>query len=338
MNDATAPTATQYVAFESPTSRRGQHVGVCAAGALTLVLLVLTLGGGGRRLVMPLGWLLVGSAAEFEPVRACVFLHGAGNPDSRPATASYNEYWGSVHDRTEGCARHYFLHEDTLRVGWEDAMLQRAVCALLDEAAQPPTQQLVIFAHSMGNLVLAAALDSGLCTLPPSAAWYAIAAPWSGSKAADALATLCAAADAGPLRSLVRRQRFCEGEGSGPSPGYASLVTASNRRERVAARVQERINGSMCGDSAFGLWSVDSLELQALAEVAGFASPNDGAVAVSGCHPGDQPTARVPGATHFTAAVNHLDLTCRHGDGVWGGEDRRPCAWYAARSSRANER
>ena len=326
-------TATRYVAFGEPRRAGLLARGSVAVLALVLVLLALVPGSSGRRLLKPVSWLM-GGAAEPELLRACVFLHGAGNPGSSPATASYKEYWGSVHDHTPGCARRYFMHEETLRVGWEDAPLQQAVCALLREAMQPQPQQLVVFAHSMGNLVLAAALDGGLCALPPSAAWYAIAAPWMGSKAADALGTLCAAADSGPLRSLVQRQRFCEGDGGGPSPGYASLVTASSRRERVVARLRARVNGSMCGDSAFGLWSVDSLELQALADLAAFGRPNDGAVAVTGCHPDDiQSAARSPAAAHFTAAVNHLDLTCRHGDGVWGGEDRRPCAWYAARSS-----
>ena len=38
----------------------------------------------------------------------------------------------------------------------------------------------------------------------------------------------------------------------------------------VAAALQGRLNGSMCGDSALGLWSPDALGMQALADLAAF--------------------------------------------------------------------
>ena len=53
----------------------------------------------------------------------------------------------------------------------------------------------------------------------------------------------------------------------------------------VAAALQGRLNGSMCGDSALGLWSPDALGMQALADLAAFGESNDGAVPASGCHP-----------------------------------------------------
>ena len=33
----------------------------------------------------------------------------------------------------------------------------------------------------------------------------------------------------------------------------------------------------------------------------------------------------------YLAAVNHLDGSCRNGNGVWG-EDRQPCRWYGHRN------
>ena len=88
----------------------------------------------------------------------------------------------------------------------------------------------------------------------------------------------------------------------------------------------------MCGDSAFGLWSADSMELQALADVVRFGERNDGAVPTASCHPPGVEPARTHDSEHFTAAANHYDLTCRHGDASlpFSGEDRMPCSWYVA--------
>ena len=45
----------------------------------------------------------------------CVFLHGAGSPDSGPPADSDPAYWGRVHELTPQCAERRFMHEDTLR-------------------------------------------------------------------------------------------------------------------------------------------------------------------------------------------------------------------------------
>ena len=93
----------------------------------------------------------------------------------------------------------------------------------------------------------------------------------------------------------------------------------------------------MCGDSAFGLWSGDSMALQSLSDVVNFGEANDGAVPTAACHPHGAASARAPEAAHFTAAANHYDLTCRHGDATlpWSGDDRKPCQWYVAMLDRA---
>eukprot|EP00965_Chrysotila_dentata_P112933 3731265-Pleurochrysis_carterae.AAC.1 len=71
-----------------------------------------------------------------------------------------------------------------------------------------------------------------------------------------------------------------------------------------------------------------AVSMQAMAEFTGFGEDNDGAVPTAGCH--TAAAAPTPTSAHYTAAVNHYDVTCRHGDGSWGGDDRKPCFWYAA--------
>lgn len=270
----------------------------------------------------------------------CVFIHGAGSPTVEPPSASDPVYWGRVHERL-ACAEYRFMHEDTMHHGWDSPHLQQHVCTLFENVSAASVA--VVFAHSLGNILLAGALDAGYCRLPPRAAWFAVAAPWEGSKAADKLPEVCNGDGLviHPLvRSLATRQHFCDGVNATPSAGYTSLVTSNQRLRDVSARWVGRVNGSLCGDSPFGLWSADSMELEALADLVAFGEANDGAVPTRACHPPGATSAREPSARHFTCGCNHYDVTCRHNDpGVpWlRRDDRNPCAWYEEMTQRARE-
>ena len=139
-----------------------------------------------------------------------------------------------------------------------------------------------------------------------------------------------------------------EGAQGGPSPGFASLATSNARLRETAARWQWRVNGSLCGDSPFGLWAaegggLDSYELKALADAVKFGEPNDGAVPTAACHGSThvEPVGRTYLSVRYTAALNHYDLTCRHGDGwlpwLLPYDARRPCAWYVRMAELALE-
>ena len=291
---------------------------------------------------LALGAPLLGTSWSAAPLPVCVFVHGAGVRVAIAPAAADLDYWGNLHDRLQDkCATQLFMHEDTLHVGWEDARLQRRVCSLVERGARVASKAsvpLIIFAHSLGNALLAGALQAGLCALPANAAWYSAAAPWHGSRAADRLPDICAGSGMvnSALRSLAQRLHYCEGEDGGPSAGFASLNTSNAALRVVADAWQGRVNGSLCGDSAFGLWSFDSTGMQALADLANFGAANDGAVPTDACHPRGVQPERTHESRHFTAGANHYDLACRHGDGSlpWGGDDRRPCSWYEAMVAR----
>jgi len=275
------------------------------------------------------------STGQTPELLTCIFIHGAGGNNTTPYTNTDEGYWGKLHERTPQCSERRFMHEDTLHIGWEDESLQRRLCSLLG-ASSPKFEvsDVLIFAHSMGSLILAAALQNSHCKLHPSAAWFAVAAPWHGSVAADKLPEICAGQPSfldPALHAYARRQLFCEGKGGGPSIGYYSVRTNNNPALARITHWRSRVNGSMCGSSPFGLWSLDSWGLEAFANFAGFGEANDGAVPLSACHPPDVDVAATPFSASYTPSVNHFDLTCRHGDGSWGGDDRKPCSWYSLR-------
>ena len=135
------------------------------------------------------------------------------------------------------------------------------------------------------------------------------------------------------LREFARAHHFCDGPHGSPSAGFDAAKTY-NVALGAVRHWQSRVAESMCGDSAFGLWTADSLELQALADWTDFGEPNDGVVPKLGCHPVGANASRSPDAPHYTAGLNHFDLSCRWGDGVFG-DDRKPCTWWANAARRA---
>ena len=334
--------STPYVLVGAapPASRR-----LCAAGALLLLLLLLA---AVALLALALPRLAASALSLWRSEDGggctCVFLHGAGNGYARPPLTSDPGYWGSVDDKLSGpCAEFIFMFEDTLHRGWTDERLQRRVCDLVTRPASesPRRRCTTIFAHSMGSLALAGALQSGLCALGEATAWYSVGAPWEGTEAAEALPELCGDSpptDRGPvepvLRALAKRVGFCDSPNGSVSSAYRALARSSPAFAGLRPWLG-RVNGSMCGDSPFGLWSINSVELRALASWVNFSEKNDAVVPLSGCPaPAGAKLSRDPRGEHYLASVNHYDLTCRHGDGWWG-KHRKPCTWYRAMAERA---
>jgi len=327
------PSADDFVAEYAllrakPRRRSWLLTALTVAAAIAVVLVAV------RERLLTLDVITLQSAHGSGHREDCVFLHGAGAADTRPPTPTDQAYWGAVHEWTPQCKSRRFLHVNTLDAGWESRALQQQVCELL--GARAPSWRVadvLIFAHSMGNLVLAAAFENGVCSLAPSAAWFGAAAPWRGSKAAETLPDICAGKLTSYVRDFARRRLMCEGHGGGPSPGYWSVRTSNPALRRVA-RWAARLNGSICGETAFGLLSWESWELEALARVVGFGEPDDGVITVRSC----EPAAKALGASSCTydAGVNHYDTTCRHGNGWWGS-NRQPCSWYAAMRPRGAE-
>ena len=76
--------------------------------------------------------------------------------------------------------------------GWESPELQQAVCrAVVGPRAGTLAHHTTVLAHSMGNLVLAAALLNGHCEWDRATnAWLSISGPWN-AEAIPRLAEIC---------------------------------------------------------------------------------------------------------------------------------------------------
>jgi len=199
--------------------------------------------------------------------------------------------------------------------------------------ASPPTvRNAIVFAHSLGNLVLTAALQQGACRLDTATtSWYQISAPALGSPVADLLPKLCAEPGlfGSALAALLEKFGYCAPDRS-VNPTYISLSTSYAGFARYAPRafLSSHGNGSLCGNSALGLPSFTGLGLEAMSLAAHFDGPNDGMVSAASCG--------VTGAftnnfqdPFYTGPMNHADSACEEGDGHLTAQ--RPCSWYAYR-------
>jgi len=107
--------------------------------------------------------------------KKCVFLHGAGetHPANTPTSDSYESYWGKVKQYLPQCNETVFIKEDTVNRGWKDTGVQRRYCDVAS-GYTGTISNVIIFAHSMGNLILAGAIENGACSMDTSTTkWYA---------------------------------------------------------------------------------------------------------------------------------------------------------------------
>jgi len=267
----------------------------------------------------------------------CVFLHGSGELEEGPVTSTFTEYWGNVHEYTPQCKTRTFNHDDTTHQAFDEERLMRRYCdvATGKVGGNLIKNNTIVFTHSMGTPILAAALKNGLCRLDPSASWYDASGPLFGSKAADVIESICANPSAWdePLRWIGQKLNYCE-DSSKPSnvtKSYQSLSPSYPGYTDLMLFAATQVKGSICGTSAYGLLSPYSLALAALADVVWYGEKNDGLVAVSSC--------LIPQANYdnryqsdfYIAPLNHADTTCRNGNGFYDTEERMPCGWYSLR-------
>jgi len=222
------------------------------------------------------------------------------------------------------------VHMETMRLGWNTTQLQQVVCSAstFDQPANDKflIKNKILFVHSMGNLILAAAIRNKMCDIDlQTTSWYSISKPANGSTVAATLKTLCA--DIEIETQIEYLQGICVDHQ--PGPAYQSMIPGAPGLSALYPIFEQKIVGSMCGTSSLGLISPYAAALTLVAKLGKLEKPNDGMVWYESCNiviPGVRPSPS-PTSKGYIAALNHADVTCRNGDGWWG-DDRQPCTWY----------
>ena len=304
-----------------------------------------------------------------------LFVHGVGERyDMKrlpPYTTSMATYWGSTYLRQSSlpcCSSVRFARIDTLEYGWNDKEPQIQFCRAAaatagstnstavyvspftndsvnaEQRAEKTIQDLIVVSHSMGNIIVAAALSNGYCNFGKSVKWASVQGPWRGSKAVDSVASKCKRGK-GILSKLgdVTLDPLLQFLGYCPlSRGHLSL----RRTPKVASKepllssysspivssvwkaYDKYVSAVLCGTSTIGLMSEFSVLTTSAKLVGGLvSSKSDGFVEYSSCSSGHIASFSSSYKDKFYVAnVNHVDGTFRNGNGWWG-DDRKPLKW-----------
>jgi len=280
------------------------------------------------------------------PGKVCVFLHGAGEEPDLPVLNKHKDYWGNIHEFTPQCSKRLFIRADTTRRGWDSTYLQKTFC---DLAANHDTgssgtviKNTIVFAHSMGNLILAAGIKNGYCSFNKDSSWYAINPPFGGSPAATKLKSIChvfysqkpSSLSVDNLYGIVATKAgYCDRDTRQPFLSYLSLQPNycspdGQCLDDLGDVIKENVKGIMCGSSSFGMKSKYSVLLSALSQIVQYGEENDGMVGVSSCsqyHKGLFNNNHK--AKFYQSPVNHADGTCRNSNGMFS-QERKPCSYF----------
>lgn len=284
-------------------------------------------------LLLLLSQVLVAHAADAS--YRCVFLHGVGVSHTSNSTDSdTGDYWGGddIIEHTPYCASRVFLHQDTVRRGWDDVELQKAACDLaVGNSTDGVIRSTVVISHSMGNLFFAEALRKGNCSLDSSSQWISIQAPWLGSKMATWIHKICSNHTSSKLlRWLAKELNYCDPDQPGKVyQAYETLKPDFPGLQSLALVANAQVTRALCGSSVFGLPTMYSAALAALAGEVEFGEDSDAVVPLSSCLLPGRDYREHYAERFYLAQINHLDGTCRSGNALLDFDSRQPCSWLA---------
>ncbi|KAL3848139.1 hypothetical protein ACJMK2_019016 [Sinanodonta woodiana] len=276
--------------------------------------------------------------------KTCIFVHDTGIDSTSSNVDIEKMYWSNVRSFTPQCRDHRFIMLDTVNYGWDSVKLHNKFCSIVAGKAKV-IKNTVIFAHSMGNLVMAAALFQNICSFDAkSSEWYAIQAPWKGTKFADKLNELCkmnksTSGYISPeyLVQGLKDINYCTEDGN-PVPAFQSLspkyVSSLNISFQDLIQVGKMyVTGAMCGYSPWGMgknWHQSAVLLftQSFADLD---SRNDGVVPEKSCEIVGN-FSNLYTSKFYRTKVNHIEGTCRYRatdwcKAWWKKQEGMPCKW-----------
>ncbi|KAK3605580.1 hypothetical protein CHS0354_005886 [Potamilus streckersoni] len=279
-------------------------------------------------------------------VKDCLFVHGSGRvPEKEPSTgyeilSEYKSYWGDISYYTPQCKSRKFIRMNTIVHGWDNSTLHEQFCEFAAGNKKVVSEK-IIFSHSMGNLIIAAALHRNLCSFDTnSTEWYSIGGPWKGSKVVDQLKYFCPHLN--KMLVILGFDTYCTDDGKIPNTAYTSMRTDYKSPTGITytdiINVSKRlVKGVMCGDSSIGIgknWKI-SAWLAFVQTVSGGGKISDGLVALDGCSAVGGTFQETFESQFYRGGFNHLEGTCMYGDASWtifGDFSKlQPCKWISLR-------
>jgi hypothetical protein len=263
----------------------------------------------------------------------CIFLHGVGQSESGNVTDTFVEYWGNIHENTPQCDKRYFIKEESLSRGWDNIELQKSFCkvALMDQNKNEKIiKNKILFVHSMGNLIISAAIKNKFCEIDKTTSWYDIQGPILGSDAAKYIVDVCEGRQEGwGVKYIAEIGGYCDPKTNTSYPAYKELSPEYPGIKELYAIAKSNVKGVLCGTSSYGLQTRYGIALSAISYIVGFDEPNDGMVPFSSCNLGFEFEEDFQ-SNFYKSNINHADGTMRNNNGWWGN-DRQPISWIQTR-------
>ncbi|OWF37101.1 uncharacterized protein LOC110440615 [Mizuhopecten yessoensis] len=270
----------------------------------------------------------------------CLFIHGLGNQNPKTGfkTLTRMDYWGHIENNTPQCAAHRFIQFNTVDNGWDSTELHQMFCEFATGLKFGGNiSNKILFSHSMGNNIVAAALHSKICTLDKtSSKWFSVSAPWRGCMVADRLQKFCSSqlkdkdGNVSPhiISRIFRHTKFCSDNGN-TSAGYTTLGTAYKSKTGISntdlvAVARRLVDGALCGTSPWGIglnlrYSGTMKFIQVFSKMK---TPNDGIVALNSCSIFGEKFKNSYKSKFYKMSVNHVESSTKFGC------SKDLCSWY----------
>jgi len=286
--------------------------------------------------------------------KICLFVHGLGRANGS-VTTSDSDYWGDIDQDATCCSSTTFMHLDTRNTPWYDDSVTSQFCSTaLSVSGGSDAQSIAnvaVVAHSMGNLIVASALQKGTCALASTSKWIALSPPTYGSMTAttiletwSSLSTsvqtyVCGGNDdmlSTTLYKALAKMGLCGNLATLKSLAYdgssESTTDLSTLYAEATAVFASKVTNVMCGINSYGITSTDSLFMVALDEFSDHASSNNDAMveyeSCRGSLSADQFDGDWDdGGGFYRANLNHRDTSFRNGNAVFG-DSRKPVKWF----------
>ncbi|CAH0479283.1 unnamed protein product [Peronospora belbahrii] len=276
--------------------------------------------------------------------RPCIFFHGLGNgreeAELQDTPKLISTQYGDMRGHGPCCSTLKYAVLNTNDFGWTNDTLQQKFCDHMytmsptSNKTNKIVRDTIVVTHSMGGLVLSAAIASGKCKLANTASWVVLSPPMAGSMASDFVVDACDKGTpdfavnllelVGQCPVTVARQTTFRLGGRYITPSLEAAYLAAQKAFRKNAFAV------LCSDYFLGLVS----RLQALCVLAGTVIPhrslkNDGLVEFESCLGGLDSSMFGDNYmdTYYRAQVNHGDSAFLAADS-WLSDAQKPHKWF----------
>ncbi|KAG2508266.1 hypothetical protein JM18_008726 [Phytophthora kernoviae] len=273
--------------------------------------------------------------------RPCIFFHGIGNKKEKAELQDKPcARMGSIGDHAPCCSTVKYAWLDTIDYSWTNDTIQEKLCGHAlsmsesSDLSSATIDDTIIVTHSMGGLVMSAALASGKCRFGPGTSWVAVSSPMTGSMTADYAQDVYNDELGTITVDMLDVIGQCPIAASRRSLLYEGEKYTSEELNTAYVAAQEAYRGNvtaaMCSNNYVGVISVYQWMFILTGKIVHHKYPeNDGLVEFQSCAKGLDSSLFGTSYTDqfYIPELNHADTAFMTSDG-WFKDSQKPFKWF----------